>query len=402
MSYTTNPYLIHDPYQRNVSTSSNYTVKDAQSVSSSDDRIYYNVVMPYRPTVMNTSPMIYQEELSQALLTNPSDYYLSIVRFTIPTQNIPIFIAQVRPFPNTDLNSLIYSVTLTWNGFTSGQTFLQYLTTSPNALQSRPLTMDHPEADKTPYYYVFTYTQFLLMINNALQTAFTALGTASGGTLPIGSTAPFFIFDEINNRISLIAQNTHYNVSNVTPIKIFVNNYLFSFLDGIAVQNFGFNLPTGEDFQFLVRNEHNNFYNTPDTCPPPCPPTYLIMTQQYDTLTNWNSFKSLVLTSNLLPIKSEYVPRADFINQGQINTRGILKDFEPLLELGPEARTQVQYQLQSPYQLINLTNNIPLTKIDIAVYWSDQFGNLNLLTIPFNQIVTIKLIFIKKSTYQGY
>lgn len=396
--YTQNPYLTHDYEQKQK------IVCHPKDISRPEDRIYYNVVMPYRPDVNGTSPMIYQVELDQAIVQDASEFFLSIVRFTIPTQNIPIFIAQVRPFPNIDLNSLIYSVTLTFGAFTSGQTFLQYLTTSPNAQQSRPLTATHPEADKTPYYYVFTYTQFLLMINNALATAFAALAAAAGGAFPVGALAPFFIYDEINGRISLVAQRLFYDVTLATPINIFINNNLFPYLDAIPVTFFGINQPAGQDWQFLVRNERDNFYNLQNACPfpGPCPPDYFIMTQQYDVLTNWNSFKSLILTSNLLPIKNEYVPRVDFTQQQNVNTRGILKDFEPLIERGPEARTQVQYQLESPYQLINLVNNVPITKIDIAIYWSDQFGNLYLLTIPFNQIVTIKMVFIKKETFEGY
>lgn len=367
------------------------------AIKRQNDRIYYNIRIGHQPGT-GASPAIYREELTQSIVENPSDYYLSIIRFTIPTQEIPIFQADIQPFPNTNLNNTVYSVTLNYGANTSGQIFIQYTSTTAHAEQSRPLTLNHPNVDKTAYYYIYTYTEFLLQINTALAAAFAALPGKPGGAL-----APYFIYDENIEKISLVAQRLYYDVALGVGnyIEIYSNLQLFNFLDGIPTFYFGDNQINGEDNQYLIRDKRNNYYQPPDVAVV-TPPAYFIMTQEYNTLPNWNSFKSLVLVSNLLPIIQEYVPRVSGQNQGVVNSQGILKDFEPLIELGPEARTSVQYQINGPYQLINLNSDSPLTKIDISIYWVNKLGDQYLLLIPYDQVVTLKMVFIKKSTFEGY
>lgn len=368
----------------------------------SPDRVYYNIVMKYNPALnnnglINATPAIFTEQLSQSIIENPSEYYMSIVRFTIPTQNIPIFIFEAQPFPNLNMDLGIYSVTLSYNGNFSPQTFVTYETTSPNVPKPLPVTASNPNWDRTPYYYVYTYSQFLKMINTALATAFAAIPLGA----PVGSIAPYFIIDEINERISLVAQRAFYDITLATPILIYINYNLHHFLDGIPINFLSTNSLNGRDIQFLVRDQKDNWYNPPFLAPA-TPPDYFIMTQEYPTLINWNSFKSLQMISNSLPIKDEYVPTFQPGTLGALNFQSIVKDFEPLLELGPEARTSVQYQLNSPYQLINLFDTKPLNRIDIGIYWTDEFENKYVVTIPKGSLVTIKLVFIKKSTFEGY
>lgn len=368
--------------------------KNSNAVISRDnDRIYYNITIGTTENISTPTYAIYKEQLNQAIVDNPKDYYLSVVRFTIPTQDIPIFIPQIQPFPNVNINNTVYSVTLTYNGNTSGQTFVQFVSQSPNN-PVIPLSATHPEVTKGPYYYVYNYSWFLDMINTTLATAFAALAGK-----PVGSLAPYFQYDTTTQKISLVAQRLYYDEVLALPIKIYVNYKLSTFLDGLPYI-FDVNSLLGLDVQFIVRDNYNNWYNPPYLAAA-TPPDYYIMTQEYDTLTDWNTFKSIALVTNLIPIIPEYVPIVNG-NNNIVNSRGILKDFEPLIERGPEARTTVQYQLNGPYQLINLNSNVPLTQLDISVYWTDQYGEQYLLSVPYNQLVTIKLVFIKKSTFEGY
>jgi len=374
-----------------------YTNKEL-SRQCPDDRIYYNIAIPYNPDSTGFSPAIYKQSLTQPILYNPHEYYLAVVRFSIPTQNIPIFIAEIQPFPNVNLLNTIYSVTIQTSALnSSGQTFIQFITTTPNARQSAPLTPSHPIADKTAFYYVYEYTDFLKMINTALQTAFTNMPVK-----PPGSAAPYFIYDSTNEEISLVAQTAFYDINSPGHIEVYVNYPLLTFLDGIPTNFYGVGLANGLDFRFNIENLHNNFYNPPDIAPA-IPPAYYIMNQNYHTLADWNSFKSLQIVSNLLPIKQEFIPDFNRLDQntGVVNSQGILADFVPIINLGPEARTTVEFVLDGPYRAINLYSGIPITAVDIFIYWTDQFGNQYLLDIPFNQVATLKLVFIRKSTFTG-
>jgi len=391
------------------------------------DRIYFNIVIPFSDRYGNgQTPAYYQQQLDEAIVNKPKDYYLSIVRFQIPTQTIPILIPQVLNYntspqplnsnvaiPNTNPNILRYSVTLSWgNPATPGatvyseQTFVTFIPYNTKNPQPPNLSAQNPAPTITPYYYIFRYTDFLEMVNNALASAFTNLAGLT--VLPVGSRAPYLIFDPATELISLIAQTAHYNQnlgggspSPINRISIFFNNYLSDLLDGLS---YTYNPQTafGRDYMLNVYNQFNNFYNPPFLAPT-IPPEYFSMTQDYRTLVNWNSFKSLQIVSNLLPVRQEIIPRPiDGINNGRVNTQGILKDFIPLVELGPEARTTVQYSLNGPYQLIDLYGEVPITKIDMQVYWTDQYENQYPLYIDTNQTLTLKMVFIKKASFHGY
>lgn len=371
-------------------------------IEKGNDRIYYNISIPgsnistINSNFYNLVPAIYTEQLNQSILDNPNDYYMSIIRFTIPTQSIPIFIFEAQPFPNTTDKDLgIYSVTLEYNGSFSPETFVRFVTTNPTAEIPHPPTIQYIYWQKTFYYYVYTYTHFLTMINTALATAFSTLPGA-----PV-TTPPFLIFDESTQLISLVADKDFYNLALPIPIKIYFNGPLQRFVDGIPFIFYDINDPLGRDTQFLVQDLRNNTYLLPNIA---APPTYLIMTQNYNTLSNWNSFKSLQMVTNLIPIKNEYTPSAQNINNtsGNVNLVGVLTDFEPLLDKGAESRTTIQYQQQGPYRLINMTDINPLTKIDINIFWTDQFLNQYALYVPEGQVLTLKIVFIKKSTFQGY
>ena len=280
-------------------------------------------------------------------------------------------------------------------------------------MQSAALTATHIYADKTPYYYVYSYQVFLTMINTALAAAFVGLNAIS--TLPADSVAPFFIYDPSLQRISLIAQGAFYLSNNsmevANPIGVYVNDSLFEYLDGIPNMFLGIDQPNGLDYQFIIADYYNNYALV--NYPPfniPIPADIedydpIIMEQEYSTLTNWSSFQTLQLVSNLIPIKQEFSPSATangLDTTGQLNSVPLIKDFVPLLDPSePAARTVVNFTNDGPYQLINLTSTQALSKFDITIYWTDQFQNRYILDIPYNQNVSIKLVFIKKSSYNA-
>lgn len=367
------------------------------------DRIYYNIAIPgTNAALSNIVPAIYQEQLNQSIVNNPRDYYMAIVRFSIPTISIPILIFTPQPYPNvTQPNLGIYSVTLEYNGNFSPETFVQYVTTDPDSDPPIPPTAQNIYWTRNLYYYMYNYVDFLTMINAALVQAFFTIP----GFPPLGSTAPFFIFTPETQLISLVADQDFYDLSLATPIKIYVNYSLQRFLDGIPAI-FYLKAILGRDTQFLVQDTRNNTYLLPNkpARPPPMSAYYLIMTQNYNTLSDWNSFKSLQVVTNLVPIKNEYVPSAQIQqnNAGTLNLVGVVTDFEPILDRGAESRTTVQFQLNGPYRLINMNDLNPLSKLDMSVYWTDEYLNRYLLYITEGQVLTIKIVFIKKSTFEGY
>ena len=372
------------------------------------DNIYYNITIRHNP---NNPVAIYSEQLNQPILTNAQDYYLTTVNFSIPGQSIPVFIPEIQAYPNTNINNTIYSVTLQYNTVASSQTYVQYV--SPNQLSSQgmPLTITHPFVDNTDYFELYAYSQFIAMINTTLQTAFTQL--ASLTTLPVGSTAPYFILNPLTHRISFISQAANYGRSLSPPnsmnanypfdqfnnkIQVWLNTPLATLVSGIPFQYNPIGINGKNGLIDVVNQEDTNYYNDPTQVPatPPTLPTYLIMNQEYGSLANWNCLKKIILTTSLLPVTNELVPNIN-IGTGNLASYPIMADFIPLINEGPEARTSIDYVAQGQWRLIDLSGTGILSKIDLQVYWLDNFGRLKLLEIDYGQQVNLKLLFQKKS-----
>lgn len=446
----------------------NYLYKSNLNSGNQDtDTVYFDVIIPYNPDQNGNSPAIYQAQLSQPILYSPQNYYLAMVRFQVSGINIPIFIARILPFPNTDLNKTVYSVSVGYNGVFSTQQFLEYFPSDFTATPSLPLTASHPVVDYTSYYYVYDYQDLLIWANNALAAALasialpagyvsasvtgsiagnvltvTAVGSGtlvpgmlitgtgitngtilgmqlSGATGGIGTykvsisqtvvsttisgyVLPYFIFDPISMRISLIAPQVFYDNSPtgpLLPITIYVNSALFHFLDGMFTNDLAVNSSTGRDEQLVVWNFNNtNWYFPPGPAMPCCPitSTLLQMQQEYAVLADWNSLQSIQLISNLLPINREFLPSFDPTKNGIINSVGILADFIPLVTLGPEFRTTIEFVGNGPWRLIDMFGDTPITRIDLSFFWVDELGVSRIILVPVGKTATAKLMFIKK------
>lgn len=369
--------------------------------SEQNDKFYLGVRIGYNPGADGISPCRYIEQLNQPILHNPSDYYMVVDKFTIPTQNIPLFVAEIQPPPNTNVNNTIYSVTLEYNGSISQQ-YIQFITEQPNIIPPAVVNQQN-NSSKSPYYFVYTYTNFIDMVNQTIANAFASLVG-----LPVGAQSPYFIFDPINERISLVTQYTNFNEGASPRINIYMNIALFTFFSGLSEQYLGYNMANGMDVRIIVRYDGNNTYNPilPNS-PTPTTNSYLIMTQQFPALVNWLSVKSIALVTNLIPCRLQYsvgniqtVGSNTSSNQSIVNVQGLLSSFEPILDTGVElAGSQLQYITNGPYKLINMTGKTSISTIDITAYWIDQFGNQYLIDIPFNQVAIIEFAFFKKSTF---
>lgn len=349
-----------------------------------NDRIRLTVYIP-GPSL--TAPFAsianYQVNYSQSILDNPEDYYLSIERFQIPIQSIPVFIC---PMADISTNTTIFTVGL--NNKLNGMSNTQSVIWSSPALI-------FPRTDYR-YYSTYNYSDFIRMVNTALLTSFAAISP------PGDAECPYYQYDSTLMRIELVAQSKYYitglSYPTTSSIDISHNYPLQSLInDGIPTMYVGptFNAPNA--FIVSINNNVNNLF-TPLDKTATSPPSYLLMAQQYPTLSNWNTLKSIQIVSNSLPIIQQYVPN---VNSGIVGSFAILKDFIPLIEQNETARTSLEYSQSGAYQMINLTGRIPIQKMNISIYWTDLFDNQHPLTLGFGQSASILLQFIKKTTFTG-
>lgn len=354
------------------------------------DRIYYNIIIANDENKSNLTEASYKNVLNQQIIEDPSKYYLTVLRFQIPTADIPILIPEIEKWPNTDINKTVYTVTLTYQIGTTNYKSTKnviYQSVTPTAYV-RPITLQNknPMLNPSNYYFIYNYRDFINMVNQSYIEAYNDLNSQVGNILTSGP--PFITYNGSTYLMTLHAGN-EYLSSLANPIKIFMNYKLFTFFDGIEVVLFDYLLDEG--LQILINNYNNTNYDG----------TNYLMSQQYPSLSLWNVFKSIQIVSNLLPIENEIVPVPTIEGQNTYNTSAVLKDFLPFYENGPEFRTFINYSVDGTYELINLNSNTPIKTIDITVYWLDRYGNKYILTIPYNQILSIKLAFIKKDTFTG-
>jgi hypothetical protein len=316
------------------------------------------------------------DSLSPALLHDVDKYFVCINRFKIPCGLIPTIMARFQPGSTTQT---IWSVTLKNN--TTQAVSQQFVTWVPSSV-SNPS-------------FLYDVTSFLQMVNEALDTAYTAVHGA------VTSGSPYFIFDPVDEVISLIADATDYETDNlftqVDPnISIYCNAALFDqFFGGLPRYELGLNTVNGMDRQFRVQALDTNWYSSNQT-PAPSPLVLLRMTQQYPSLSTVSPFATLQILSGGLPIRQTYVQTAGGTS-GVLGTSPILRNF--MAELGPSQlpNTYLDYSPTYPVQL-DMNGHSALEQIAMTCQWTDKYGGVHPVLIPVGESLVVELAFTLKKT----
>lgn len=360
------------------------------------DHIYYDLVVTNNNLVnASVAPSLQFNEIrSTTFLQNPSDYYLSIVRFQVDTTSLPLFIPQVD---TTQINSnqLIYSITLSYgiNSFTAPLIFV------PQDLsQTAPTAPFNDDTYTNPYYYIYNIQSFIFnTVNVAFQTALTGLLALDPSAPSI--IAPFIEFDPFTNYCILNADILGYGqiVSLPPPMSIFFNANLYQLFNSFPATFQGFtNL--NKAYQIRTANINNtNILNLP---------TYnaIQMYQEFSTIPVWNPIKSFIFTTNLLPVNSSL--ESDPIVFGNNNQQedattnnalaNVLTDYQVELVKGNETRPIIQYVPSAEYRLFDLVGNNPLGTINLQCFWKDRFNNLVPFQLRTGCSASIKIMFRNK------
>jgi len=363
-----------------------------------DDRIYYNVNINNNNIDSNLAMACqFNENLVQPLVSNPSLYYLALVRWQIPGLSLPIFVCPIQTGQNqTDPLLTPFAVTLNYNG----QDFVQFVQFVSNTTKSNPPAPGSNAKylqTQDEFYYIYSVNQFLSMVNNALAEAFLALITADPSA-PVTET-PYFTYDSTTELISLTTQKAFVSNSD-SPVLIYVNTALHKYFDAFEYVYDEVN-NNEKDYQFVIRETENNGYTIPGQTINN-PQDYIRQPQDYPCMYNWIGMQGIMITTNQVPVKAEYVPAPvnseNSANQN-MGTRKIITDFQPNFTILADARSVFQFAQSGPYRCINLTATTPLTTFDIYVYWQDRFNNLYPVNIPPGWSASFKFAFIKKDNF---
>jgi len=383
---------------------------------STPEKLYYDIQISNINNNDTLPPVLnFIETRNNPFLYESDRYYMSIIRFSLDTPNLPVFIPTIQPSPNTDINLTIYSVSLQWTNpddttqiFTSQQ-FIRYIPQSLIATipPSPTQTQNGLQYNAGNYYNIYNYQYFIYLLNLQLSTAYTQLYsqvTSAGLTLP-SPNAPNLSWDTSNNTAILNCDVAGYSTSSTNYIKIFFNTALAQLFSSFPVLITSASSYLGLNAQIIT----NSYNDTNVIQYPPYEPTYnaIQVFQEFSTIALWCPITSIVFTSNTLPIVSNQVSTPVLYNNGtQLGSNGnnalinqVITDF-----ISNEGiyKPNLVYEPTAQYRYIELLSNRPLNTLDLQVYWKDRQGVLIPFYLSSGCTATIKVLFTKKNSSGNY
>jgi len=387
------------------------------------NHIYYNVSIVNNDTTGTkpAPPIIFNEIRNSPYLNNPNDYFMSVVRFSLQSSTLPVFIPQAETGQN-DINKLIYKITLEYDISGVAYNGTANLIYAPQNINE---TFPAPPINfidlRNEYYYVYSYDWFIQIVNEGFVNAYNDLNAkvvAAGGTLP-SKNPPFMSWNAsqflatINCEYDPTGAVNMYDTNKPNPIQIFFNSPMYNLFSSFTGNNQGYNSANtliGKNFQIMVSNQ---VFNTLPATTTPGQPGFsypvLQLTQEYPTTPLWNPIQSIVFTTAFLPVVPELtaVPKvygtdSKFFNVGNnANITNTLTDFEVGLVTGADYKPLIQYTPSGEYRLVDLFGNNPISALEIRIFWRDAFGNLIPFTLGPGSNGSIKIMFRKKALYNN-
>lgn len=391
------------------------------------DQIYFDInVTNFQSASIKPTSFSYNESRTVPYVNNPEDYYLSVLRFTVDSGTVPVFIPSIQP-DQADPNLTIYSVSMSWDiagsatpAFNHG-VFVSWLPqdTSITVPSAPNGTFNKIQNNTTGYYNCYSYTYMSQLINTALQTCYTALATAVNAvypaTFPASLKAPIFSWDTTDNR-GIISANIAYfdlnyqaGISPTYPINIYMNQPLFGLFSTFPATILGYGQPNGKDIRLSMYSAGGT--NTQAIIPPQATPvapatytTYLAISlyQESSTTANLSPITAFVITSSTIPIEQSQVSTPILLSNNvnllqQTNNSATAPIVTDLVINDGEYSPNIVYRPTAQYRLSTMYGNAPLHNIDFQIYYRLRDSSLVPFILQSGGSVTLKLAFLKKS-----
>ena len=428
-------------------------------MSATPCHLYYDLEVANQSLSDTSAPpseLSFTEVRASAVLSNPNEYFMSIVRFSVDTAgSLPVFLPQIDLAQSSDPavnpnfpNLTIYSLSFTYKDATSGNPLIAAgITETANVIykpHSTPLAINSVSQFKppvapltidkctTPYFWVQSFYWWINMINTSMATAWTALvaavNTAVPGTIAAGfDPPPYMTWDSIQNKATIWLPETLFNqgydwdpattpnpafcaLSFNAPLHILFSSFEYVFNSYQPPQAFIIRCYDRRNVGYSATGNLQltaPLYTPPGGVPTPVwtAPGGLAMEQLYSTGPTRCPVTSILFTTSLLPVLPSLIglPRI-FIGastasqvQGNNNIQNQITDLEVPLTRGDEYLPNVLYSPVAEYRLLDLQSNAPLQAIQISVFWKDIFGQTHPFYLQNGCGATLKVMFRKKA-----
>ena len=341
---------------------------------SSGNIFYYDMAL------MNPLPAPILAEITEQresdILKTPNEWEMSIVRFNLSSELVPIFFPVIPDpvlFPvRTDM-----SITLQY----LGNFFREFVNASPDEVKNG----------------VFDYSDWLNHVNDASILAFTALKAAFPGAS--GTEAPRFYLNDVTSLISCYTQDL-YLITNPNRIQIAINQPLQQLLDMPCINRFSVPDPNGFEYEISINGSASLV---------PAPPRVgypfglnglagvLIQTsQEFRSLDEWSTIRAIVFTSQAIPVVKEFVPNlvTQFQNNNVNNSsKPIVTDFLVARDSVEPTRHTFTYIPTAEYRMLSLQGVKSFSSIDIKASYQTMDGRVRDVMIGKGGGMTLKIMF---------
>lgn len=344
----------------------------------SDNLIYVNVNLtnpgpaPIPAYVINTR--------DGPIINDPSEWEMSIVRFQISSELIPLFFPTIPDPIGFPLRTNM-SITLNYNG----NFFQTFINANNEELKQG----------------IYDFCPFLSRINFAANTAFNNLKAAFPGAS--GTAPPMFYLNAATGLITMYVEDVYLN-TNANRIRIAVNQPLQQILDFPTSNRFPVPSANGYEFEYSV-----------STCAVLLPAagsrsgfpiglnalagTIIGISQEFKSLDEWSNVKSIVFTSSLIPMNREIVPNGASLDQNnntQDSSLPVITDFDIVKDQVEPRGHCYQYFPSGEYRMISLRGHTGFKTIDITAQYQTYDGKLYPIMIAGGDNMSLKIMFRKK------
>jgi hypothetical protein len=376
-----------------------YNATSYSHIAHSPDNVYYDATLrnAASPTSDSEIQLKFIDVRDKPILNNSGDYYLSIIRFQVDTfESLPVLLFQTE-IGQPDINLGVYSVTLEWNDgvggtVTSGPEFVIW---SPQKTNARVPLVPNITSD---YYYVMNFSYMINLINETLKKAMDALKLL----VPVLGTVeePFLVWND-DQTATMYARESHFDVDVPQKIKIFFNRSMYSLLSSFPALKFNISNPNKKYYQLLMRRFSGEKVVT---LPNFGIDKLIFMKQEYCTINQWTPVASVVFVTNTMPIISnQYSTPVVYVDGAPQHINNTYNNFgNEITSISSNEmayKPELLYLPSAEYRLIDMTNDNPLTQIDIEVHWIDKSGISRPMYLPQNSSCAIKILFRKKTFY---
>jgi hypothetical protein len=425
--------------------------------NATPDCVYYNgtIVNNSKETNHpNDDPEVEFEDSRQTpLVKDASEYEVSVENFTMngASKTLPLFIPIISD-PSADINTTVYTVSF---GVFDGTNYVVQTIPIYWVPENQTSYTTIPELSSvqidSDYYYCYTYTHWVSLVNTALVQAW----TNAGGGVSFGTQCPWFEFDQTTGLFSINqdSKTCMVPVGNATPLPapynvsyiaaglystgeysfVGMNVNLDNLLSNFNSTSYGSNKAWGTTIlpEIVINMGLNDsmltgiYYDSPigislRTLPktsifqlanpfnytPISTGIFVRLIQDYiSTGGNWSPIASLVLGTTKIPVRNELM--ANPIQLGTANFGGQTASsgsFQKVLIEFPINATKsdlckgfIFYEPLTPTFSSMDPSHEGISDVDINVYWRNRLTNsLIPVRLPNQSSVSFRLLFKKK------